>query len=53
MSLPIRRNHMGRIWIPPSWSSVARFAMSVMESNSSISAELSTGGLFSIESWEG
>jgi hypothetical protein len=38
-----------RIWIPPSSSSVARFAMSVIESKSSISAELSIRGLLAVE----
>ena len=31
MSLSTRRNHMGRRWILPSSSSVARLAMSVIE----------------------
>jgi hypothetical protein len=44
---------MGRIWIPPSSSSVARLAMSVIDSSSLISAELSTSGMFEVESLEG
>ena len=52
MLLPIRRNHMGRRWIPPSLSVVARFAMRVIERSLSISVELRTGGLFSAMSGE-
>ena len=52
MLLPIRRNHMGRRWIPPSSSVVARFAMRVIERSLSISEELRTGGLFSTMSGE-
>jgi hypothetical protein len=44
MLLSIRRNHIGKLWIPPSLSSVAKFAR-VFERRSSISAELRTGGL--------
>jgi len=43
---------MGRRWIPPSWSSVARFAMSVIERSSSISAELRIGSLSAAASEE-
>jgi len=45
ISLPIRRNHIGKMWIPPSLSSVAKFAIIVFERRSSISAELRIGGL--------
>jgi hypothetical protein len=45
MSLPTRKNHMGKTWMLSSWSSVARFAISVIERILSISAELRTGGL--------
>jgi len=45
MSLSIRRNYIGKMWIPPSLSSVAKFAIRVFERRSSISAELRTGGL--------
>jgi hypothetical protein len=46
VSSPTRRNHMGRRWMPPLWSSVARFAMSVIEKSLSISARRRTRGLF-------
>jgi hypothetical protein len=46
MSSPTRRNHMGRRWMLPSSSSVARFAMSVIERSFSISAGLRMRGLF-------
>src|SRR5919197_2401602 len=52
MSSPTRRNHMGRMWIPPSSSSVARLAMSVLERRSWISVSLRTGGLFAAASGE-
>jgi hypothetical protein len=45
MSLRIRRNHIGRIWMLPLSSSVTRLAMSVMESSLSISVELRARGL--------
>jgi hypothetical protein len=45
MSLPIRRNHIGKMWMPPSVSSVAKFAIRVFERSTSISVELRTGGL--------
>ena len=44
ISLPIRRNHIGKISIPPSLSSVAKFAIRVSERSSSISDELRIGG---------
>ena len=31
MSLPIRRNHIGKIWTSPLLSSVAKFAMRILE----------------------
>jgi hypothetical protein len=45
MSLSIRRNHIGKMWMSPSLSSVAKFAIRVFERSSSISVELRTGGL--------
>ena len=45
MSLPIRRNHIGKIWTSPLLSSVAKFAMRILERSSSISVELRSGGL--------
>jgi hypothetical protein len=45
MSLSIRKNHIGKIWIPSSLSSIAKFAIIVFERSSSISVELRTGGL--------
>ena len=53
MSSATRRNHIGRMWMLPSLSSVARFAMSVIERSSSISAGLRTRGLFAAASGEG
>ncbi|HZA49063.1 MAG TPA: hypothetical protein VE521_09100 [Nitrososphaera sp.] len=52
MSSPTRRNHMGSMWMLPSLSSVARFAMSVIERSSSISGRLRTRGLFAAASEE-
>jgi hypothetical protein len=45
MSLPIRRNHIGKIWTSPLLSTVAKFAMRTLERSSSISVELRSGGL--------
>jgi hypothetical protein len=45
MSLSIRRNHIGKMRMPPSFSSVAKFAIRVFERSSSISVELRAGGL--------
>ena len=45
MSLPIRRNHIGKIWTSPLLSSVAKFAMRILERSSSISVELRSGEL--------
>jgi hypothetical protein len=45
ISLPIRKNHMGRRWIVPSSSVVPRFAIRVIERSLSISYELRTPGL--------
>src|SRR6476646_268570 len=45
ISLPIRRNHIGKMWIPPLLSSWTKFAIIVFERRSSISAELRIGGL--------
>jgi hypothetical protein len=53
MSFPIRKNHIGKIWIPPSLSIVARFAIRVFERRSSISLVLRIGGLFAAASVEG
>jgi hypothetical protein len=36
------------MWIPPSLSSVAKFAIRVFERSSSISIELSAGGLVAV-----
>jgi hypothetical protein len=38
-------NHIGKIWMPPSLSTVAKFAIRVFERSSSISVEPRTGGL--------
>lgn len=43
--LPNRRTHIGTIWMPSSSSSVAKLAMRVIESSSSISVEVREGGL--------
>ncbi|HET6808211.1 MAG TPA: hypothetical protein VFH28_04055 [Nitrososphaera sp.] len=43
---------MGIRWMPPSSSSVARFAISVFERSSSISVGLSTIGIFAAPSDE-
>ena len=44
ISLPIRINHIGRRWIPPSSSVVLRFEIRVIERSLSISAELRNVG---------
>jgi hypothetical protein len=50
IALPIRKNHIGKIWISTSLSSVAKFAIRVFERSSSISAELRIGVLVAVAS---
>ena len=45
MSLPIRRNHIGKIWTSPLLSSVAKFAMRILERSHLFQWSLRSGGL--------